>query len=193
MGYLFLWKVALWDYKCLCKFLESDGYLFSRSNQSICSGLSRWCHCFQQVKSHEKSVIIKDGSSTMDFFIESEDWLSWDPQWYCTSFFIKFCNGLTISEKLGMNLLTKFIWPRKDCIDFLEEGGGSLEMTWVLSGSMIIPSLNTMNPRSFPCSTTKTDLLGFRDMSYLQHHSRTTLRWDKWAFLFLEKTVSSSR
>jgi hypothetical protein len=33
---------------------------------------------------------------------------------------------------------------------FLEEGGGSLAMAWVLSGSIIIPSLDTINPSSLP-------------------------------------------
>jgi hypothetical protein len=37
-------------------------------------------------------------------------------------------------------------------------------MTWVLSGSIIIPSLDTMKPSSFPCSTAKMDFLGFREM-----------------------------
>jgi hypothetical protein len=65
----------------------------------------------------------------MEFFIDSKAWLSKGPQWYYTSFFIRFCNGLTISEKLGTNILTKFILPRKDCMEFFDEGGGSFEMT----------------------------------------------------------------
>jgi hypothetical protein len=93
-----------------------------------------------------------------------------------TNFLIKLCNGLTISEKLGTNLLTKLIFPKKDCMDFLEERGGSLGIAWVISRSIIIPSLNTINPRILPFSTTKTDFLGLRDMLNLQHHSRTTLR-----------------
>jgi hypothetical protein len=75
-----------------------------------------------------------------------------------------------------MNLLTKFICHKKDCMEFFDEGGGSFEMTWVLSGSIIIPSFDTMNPRSLPCSTTKTDFLGFKEMSYLRHRCRTYLK-----------------
>jgi hypothetical protein len=59
---------------------------------------------------------------------------------------------------------------------FLEEGGGRLEMDWVLSGSIIIPSLETINPRNLPYSTAKIDFLGLREMPNLRHHSNTTLR-----------------
>jgi hypothetical protein len=75
-----------------------------------------------------------------------------------------------------MNLLTKLIWPRKDCIDFLEVGGESLVMTCVLSGSIIIPSLDTMNPSNLPYSTTNMDFLGFKEMPNLRHRSRTVRR-----------------
>jgi hypothetical protein len=61
-------------------------------------------------------------------------------------------------------------------MDFLEVGGGSLAMTWVLSGSIIIPSLDTINASSLPCSTANMDFLGFKEMPYLQHHRRTTRR-----------------
>jgi hypothetical protein len=59
---------------------------------------------------------------------------------------------------------------------FLEEGGESLAIAWVLSGSIIIPFLDTINPSSLPFSTAKTDFLGLRDMPNLWHHSRTSLR-----------------
>jgi hypothetical protein len=61
-------------------------------------------------------------------------------------------------------------------MDFLEVGGGILAMTCVLSGSIIIPSLDTMNPSSLPCSTVKMDFLGFKEMPNLRHHSRTSRR-----------------
>jgi hypothetical protein len=61
-------------------------------------------------------------------------------------------------------------------MDFLEEGGGRLEMDWVLLGSIIIPSLETINPSNFPYSTAKTDFLGLSEMSNLRHHPNTTLR-----------------
>jgi hypothetical protein len=56
------------------------------------------------------------------------------------------------------------------------EGGQRLEMAWVLSGSIIIPSLETINPRKFPYSTAKTDFLGLSEMTNLRHHSNTALR-----------------
>jgi hypothetical protein len=52
-------------------------------------------------------------------------------------------------------------------MDFLEEGGESLEIPWVISGSIVILYLDIINLSSFPFSTAKTNLLGLRDMSYL--------------------------
>jgi hypothetical protein len=66
-----------------------------------------------------------------------------------------------------------------DCMAFLEEGWGRLEMAWVLSGLIIIQYLETLNPRNFPCSTAKTDFLGLSEIPNLRHHSNTTLRCDR--------------
>jgi hypothetical protein len=85
-------------------------------------------------------------------------------------------SGFTVSVKLGTNLLTKFIFPRKDCMDLLLWGGGILEMASVLSGSIIIPYLDTMNPSSLPSSTTNTYFLGLSDIPYLLHLLKTFLR-----------------
>jgi hypothetical protein len=57
-------------------------------------------------------------------------------------------------------------------MDFLEVSGGSLAMAWVLLGSIIIPSLDTMNPSNLPYSTANMDFLGFKEMLYLRHRSR---------------------
>jgi hypothetical protein len=44
------------------------------------------------------------------------------------------------------------------------EGGGRLERAWVLSGSIIIPYLETINPINFPCSTARTNFLRLSEM-----------------------------
>jgi hypothetical protein len=82
--------------------------------------------------------------------MELNSWFSYDPHLKITSFFIIFYRGLTISEKLGTKRLTKFILPRKDCMAFLDDGGGRLAMACVRSGSIIIPFLDTIKPSNFP-------------------------------------------
>jgi hypothetical protein len=46
----------------------------------------------------------------------------------------------------------------------------------ILSGSMIIPKLETICPRSFPLVTPKIDLEGFKEMLNFLHHMRNFLR-----------------
>jgi hypothetical protein len=77
-------------------------------------------------------------------------WFSCDPHLKIASLFIMFCKDLTISEKLGTKCLTKCILPRKDCMDFLDDGGGTLAMACVRSRSIIIHFLETIKPRNFP-------------------------------------------
>ena len=73
------------------------------------------------------------------------------PQLKTTSFLIMFCKGRMISKKLGINLLTKFIFPRNDCISFLLEGKVIFYMAWVCSGSIMIPCFDTTQPNKIPC------------------------------------------
>jgi hypothetical protein len=48
-------------------------------------------------------------------------------------------------------------------------GGGILAIALVLSGSIFMPCLEMMNPKSLPSSTTKTYFFGLRDIPYLLH------------------------
>jgi hypothetical protein len=70
--------------------------------------------------------------------------------------------GLTITTKSGTNLWTKLITPIKSWTSFLEVGAGRFRIATILSGSMLIPELETMCPRRFPLVMLKIDLEGFR-------------------------------
>jgi hypothetical protein len=71
------------------------------------------------------------------------------------SFFKRLEIGLAISKKFGINLLIKFIFPKKDFIDFLFFDKGIFWMASILVGSIVTPSLGTTCPSDFPSSTPK--------------------------------------
>jgi hypothetical protein len=75
--------------------------------------------------------------------------------------------GLTVSEKSNTNILTKFIFPKNDCIDLLLFGNGICMLNFMHYGSMEIPSLETMCPNIFPSEIMKMILLGLRDILYM--------------------------
>ena len=54
-------------------------------------------------------------------------------------FFIISCSVFTTSAKLDMNLLTKFIFPRKDSMDFLLCGSTMAFIASILHGSIVMP------------------------------------------------------
>ena len=124
------------------------------------------------MKSFLKSGLMSAGASGMDNLILINDYFSLSPHEKLLSFLIIFCSGCTISEKLGTNLLTKFIFPKKDCMDFLVAGKGILEMAYVLSRSIMIPSFDTTNPSKIPSVTANIYFLGFREIpNFLQRSS----------------------
>ena len=84
----------------------------------------------------------------------------------CTYFLTKCCKGLTTWEKFGTNLWTKLILPKKECIVFWEPGRQIFEIDSVFSGSMIMPSLETMKPNNLPFVTVKIDFLGLRESQF---------------------------
>jgi len=86
-----------------------------------------------------------------------------------TFFLIRSWSGLTICAKFGTNLLTKFIFPRKDCMVFFELWSPIFAMASDLSGSIIIPFLETIKPKSFPSVIGKIDFFGFKEIPYFLH------------------------
>ena len=99
------------------------------------------------------------------------------------------CKGLTIWEKLGTNLRTKFIVSIKDCMSFLLWGKGIYAIASILSRSMEIPLLEIMWTKNFPSNTMKTDFLGFNEIPYFWQRWKFCFRWNICSSLFLEKTV----
>lgn len=77
-----------------------------------------------------------------------------------------FCSGLAISVNLETNLLTKFIFPKNECMDFLLWGYESCSMVLTLLGSMIIYSLEMICLINFPSITTKLLFLGFKEVIF---------------------------
>jgi len=85
------------------------------------------------------------------------------------SFFNIRVISLIMLKKSWINLLTKLIWPRKDCRDFLLDGRDRLFMALTLSELMAHPSFDMTWPSSLPLSTAKIDFFGFKDIPYLLH------------------------
>jgi hypothetical protein len=91
-------------------------------------------------------------------------------------FLIIYWSGLTISAKSENNLLTKLIFPIKDCISFLSSGGAMIFTTSILLGSIVIPSIEITNQSSVPSSMEKILFFGFNEISYHRHRSNISLR-----------------
>jgi hypothetical protein len=108
------------------------------------------------------------------------------------SFFSNALIGFILSTKFGTNLRMKFIFPKKDCRDFLLAGGRTSLIDWSLSGSVEIPPSEAMCLKSFPLSIPKTDFLGFKEIPYFLHLSKKILRCDMWSFLSFDMTMRSS-
>ena len=111
-----------------------------------------------------------------------------------TMFFVSMVvRGFTMVAKLGINLLTKCILPRKLYRPFLWLGRERASISFVLSGLMVRPSLDTICPNNFPWLVAKTHLLGFKDIPYSLHLINTYLRWPKCSTISFEYIVISSR
>jgi len=68
-----------------------------------------------------------------------------------------------------MNLLTKLIYPRKDCKAFSFEGRDNLFISSNLSRSIDQPSFEITCPRTFPSPISKIDFFVFKEIPYLLH------------------------
>ena len=64
-------------------------------------------------------------------------------------------NGNNNSAIFGINLLIKFILPRKLWMHFLCARSSDSKIALTLSGSMVTPSLEIINPNSLPSCTKK--------------------------------------
>ena len=71
-------------------------------------------------------------------------------------------------------------------MDFLLCGKGISETSFILSGSIYMPSLDTTNPTSFPSLRAKNDFFGFKEIPYLLHRSKICFKSCRWLALFFE-------
>ena len=118
-----------------------------------------------------KSGLKRLGASKIASKIQLNDSFSVLPQLKTTSFLIIFCKGRMISGKLGINLLTKLILPRNDWIDFLLEGKVIFYMSWVRSGSIMIPCFDKKQPNKIPCVKKNIVFLEFNETPYFLQRS----------------------
>ena len=72
-----------------------------------------------KVKSLEKLGVFNAGALMIAYLISPKDSFYLCPHLNTKFFLIIFFIGKTIKEKSGMNLFTKLICPRNDCMDFL--------------------------------------------------------------------------
>ena len=89
------------------------------------------------------------------------------------SFLRRAFKGLANSTKFGINLRTKFIFPKKDCREAILWGVAIALMAWAHLGSNLIPYFDTICPNNFPSSIPKVDFFGFNDIPNFRHCSKT--------------------
>jgi len=118
-------------------------------------------------------------------------WISWvySSFWY---FFNKIFIGFTIVSYSRTNIHTNFIFPKKYYTPLFDVEGIRSLITLILSGSIYIPSLLTMHPKSFPYNITNRHFFGFKYISYNLQHSNTSLKCLIHSSLNLEWIVKSS-
>ena len=122
-----------------------------------------------KMKSLLKSGLWRDGASAMAYFILLKAFFSSVFHLKITLFLIIPCKGLTIWAKSNMNLCTKLIFPRKDCMALLLLGGGIWAMTLARSRYTTIPFLVMIWPSKFPSDTVKTLFFGLNEIPYFLH------------------------
>ena len=109
------------------------------------------------------------------------------------SFFSIVIRGFTMVARLGINLLTKFILPRKHCKRFLCLGRERETISSIPFGSIVRQYLDTIFLINFPWLVANTHLLRFKDIPYSLHLINTCMTWPKWSDTSFEYTVISSR
>ena len=100
---------------------------------------------------------------------------------------------LVVSAKSSTNCLRKFTCPKNDLTPILFDGRLNLLMASTHLGSILIPSWETIWPRSFPSITQKMDFLGLSEIPCSQNLCNTFFKSSMWSFLFFENMVRSSR
>lgn len=126
-----------------------------------------------RMNSLSKSWLINVGASTMACLILLKASFPSRFHLHTSSSLINAWKCLIISTNLEMNLKTKFILPKKDCMAFLFFRNAFVVMDSILSWSMIIPSLEIRYPKSFPSVTAKMFFFGFNEILYLSY----TFQW----------------
>ena len=126
-----------------------------------------------------KLGLTRVGVDVIDYFISSKLAFPSFFQVDTRFFFNIVVRGFTIEERLGMNLLTNLILPKKLYNPFLWLGSVRDRTASTLSGSIFNPFLDTICPMTFPWSVAYTHFLGFRDTPYSLHLSNTYIRLSK--------------
>jgi len=109
------------------------------------------------------------------------------------SFLKMLFSSLINSAKFEMNLLRKFILPKNDYNSLMFLGSLMVKVATILVGSILIPYLDIMCPKSLSSSRPKSVFLGFKEIPNFLHLMKTLLRWSRCSLSNLEKTVMSSR
>ena len=87
----------------------------------------------------------------------------------------------TSSAKFGINLLTKFILPRKDWMSFFDLGIDKVCITFTLSRSIQTPVAETICPNNLPSSNANCDFLGFTEIPNLLNFKNTFFKCCTWS------------
>ena len=142
------------------------------------------------MKSLQKLGLTNIGTSNNAYLMLMKDCLASLDHLKVLYFFNILFIYFTTSTKFVMNLLRKLTLPRNDWISFLFLGRPICCMAATLYGSMLMPLLEMIWPKSFPSSIA---FFGLREMPNFLHLRKTLLRCCNWSGSVLENTVISSR
>jgi hypothetical protein len=92
------------------------------------------------------------------------------------SLFNKFRDGLGDFCKVRYEPSNEIDFTKERLDNFLTPNKGIFWMDSTHDGSIFTPSFELMWPKSFPSSTPKTNFLGFNEIPYFLHLSKTCLR-----------------
>jgi hypothetical protein len=129
-----------------------------------------------KIKSFVKFGLANTRSLVSATLISSNDFLDSGVHFISFHFLSIFMMCFIISAKLGMNLLRKFTFPRKDCTSFLVLGVSIFIISSTLRGYIFIPYFDMMFPNNFPSCIPKFDFFESNEMPNFLHFWKTFFR-----------------
>lgn len=139
------------------------------------------------IKYFWKSGLIRIGVLVRAFLMASKGCLASTVYLNAEYFLNMLFSSLINSAKFEINLLRKFILPKIHYNYLMLLGWVMVNIASILVGSILIPYLDIICPKSLPYSKPKSVFLGFKGIPNFLHLVKTLLLWSRCSFLDLER------